>query len=324
MTCYSRAMLTKVNYAKLLTEQQNPRTKNFDQLSTLQMLKLINEEDRGVPQSIEPTFPAIEKAVSLMVKSIKGGGRVFFVGAGTSGRFGILEAAECPPTFGTSPALIQGIMAGGKQAVFRSKEGAEDNFKKGYITLLKKTKKNDCVIGIAASGVTPFVHGALKAASKKKLSSILITCSPSQEAKKAAMCLIAPMVGPEIISGSTRLKAGTATKLVLNMLTVTTMARLGKIYQNWMVDLRPKSLKLQKRAIRIVSHLGTVSEEVAERKLSEAGKSAKLAILMARSGKNAREAKKILKHSNGFLRKALAVEATARYVPRKVSERKSK
>lgn len=297
-------MPKKINYGQLLTEQQNPKTKNFDTLSTREMLKLINKEDISVPKTIQPVFPAIEKAVSLMVESIKKSGRIFFVGAGTSGRFGVLEAAECPPTFGTSPSLIQGIMAGGKSAVFKSKEGAEDDFKKGFQTLTKKIKKQDCVIGIAASGVTPFVHGALRAAKQKNSFSILITCNPGPEAKKSAMCLIAPIVGPEVISGSTRLKAGTVTKLVLNMLTVTTMTQLGKIYQNWMIDLRPKSFKLQKRAIRIVSHLGKVSEEVAEKKLLEAGKSAKLAILMAKTGKNHREAQKILKRSNGFLRQA--------------------
>lgn len=297
--------MNKVDYGKLLTEQSNPRTRKIDTLSIEKILDLINKEDQTVPQKVAKEKKKIAQGVKLIVASLKKGGRVFFAGAGTSGRLGVLEAAECPPTFNTPPELIQAFMAGGKEAVFQSQEGAEDRLDIGFSTFSKNLRANDIVIGVAASGVTPYVQGALMAAKKKKLKTILVTCSQSQALKKWADCLIAVKTGPEVISGSTRLKAGTATKLVLNMLTVTSMVQIGKVYQNWMVDLQPKSKKLYARALRLIQHLGQVAEKDALRYLYAADKQVKTAIVMGRTGWSKEKAAAELRKHRGFLFKAL-------------------
>ena len=297
--------MKKLDYGKLATEQSNPRSARIDCASVEQILAILNREDRSVPAAVGRARPQIARGVRLIVASLQSGGRLFFAGAGTSGRLGVLEAAECPPTFNTPPSLIQAFMAGGKSAVFQSKEGAEDRRDEGARMIRLKARKADVVVGIAASGVTPFVGGALAAARALKAKTILITCADARLFRHLADCIIAVRVGPEVISGSTRLKAGTATKLVLNMLTVTSMVRLGKVYRNWMVDLQPKSLKLRARALRLVTRLGEVPEKDAAHYLKQARGHAKLAILMARRKWNFRTAERKLTQAAGFLEKAL-------------------
>lgn len=297
--------MKKVNYAKLLTEQNNPRSRSIDSLSIEQIIGLMNREDQSIPRIIQHSKKQIAQAVRLIVKSLKQGGRLFFAGAGTSGRLGVIEAAECPPTFNTPPFLVQAVMAGGKKAVFRSQEGAEDRKDEAQKIFSQKLKKGDVCVGIAASGVTPFVQGAFAAARKKGAATILLCCTEASTFKSKVDCIISLKVGPEIITGSTRLKAGTATKLALNMLTVTSMIQLGKVYQNWMVDLQPKSKKLHARALRLIEHLGGVSKQEAERYLLQSKKKVKTAILMARKKWDYSKASQKLKQSSGFLHEAI-------------------
>jgi len=294
------------HFGKLPTEQTNPKSKQLDQISIEEILVLINREDQSVPRAVFACKKSIAQGVRIIVRSLKSGGRLFFVGAGTSGRLGVIEAAECPPTFNTPPSLIQAVMAGNRKAVFTSQEGAEDRENEGYKIIKKKACSKDVIAGIAASGVTPFVRGALRAAKSKGAKTLLITCNPSPAVKGRIDCLIAPKVGPEVITGSTRLKAGTATKLVLNMLTVTSMVQLGKVYDNWMVDLQPKSIKLHARAIRIIEKLGSVSHSDAKNLFLRSNKRVKPAILMAKMGLDYSTAINKLKAHSGFLKKALS------------------
>lgn len=294
-----------INFAKLPTEQPNLRSKSIDRLPVEAILALINEEDQKVPAAVGKVKKSIARGVNFIVNSIKSGGRIFFAGAGTSGRLGVLEAAECPPTFNTPPSLAQAVMAGGKRAVFRSQEGAEDRREESLRIFRKKLRPGDILIGIAASGVTPFVAGAFQAAREKKVPTILVACNASSPLKGLADCLISPKVGPEVITGSTRLKAGTAAKLILNMLTVTSMVRLGKVYRNWMVDLQPKSKKLTARAVRLIARLGEVTPEEAKNYLRKADKKVKPAILMARKKWTYSTAVRKLKKASGFLEQAL-------------------
>lgn len=297
--------MKKRDYARLPTERPHPRSGRIDCASFDKILTLMHQEDLKVVKAVGRIKPAISQGARLMAQSLKAGGKLYFVGAGTSGRLGILEAAECPPTFNTSPALIQAVMAGGKSSVFRSQEGAEDQFDKGHKTLTHKLKSGDIVCGIAASGVTPFVAGALKAGREKGAVTLLLSCNPSPRMAKSVNCVMAPQVGPEVITGSTRLKAGTATKLVLNMLTVSTMIHLGKVYRNWMVDLQPKSKKLKARALRLIENLGKVEPRKAETLLRNSHNQVKVAILMGRSGLSYPNAVLKLKRASGYLQKAL-------------------
>jgi N-acetylmuramic acid 6-phosphate etherase len=298
-------LVPKINYSRLPTEQNNPRTRKIDTLSTPEILKLIHEEDRLLPLAVWKVQSQIARGVNLIAASLQNGGRLFFAGAGTSGRLGVIEAAECPPTFNTPPSLVQAVMAGGRKAVFRSQEGAEDRRVEALQIFRRKLKKGDVLVGIAASGVTPFVQGAFQAAKEKKARTLLVTCNPSPAAKNLFDYLIAPNVGPEVISGSTRLKAGTATKLILNMLTVASMIRLGKVYRNWMVDLQPKSKKLKARALRLIEYLGSVPPKDSEKHLLRAKGKVKHAILMAKRNWDYKKASKALKETRGFLAKAL-------------------
>lgn len=298
-------MSAKSVYARLVTEQVNRRTRRLDSVSIEKALQLMHAEDASVSRAVQREHASIAKAVRIITKSLQNGGRLFFAGAGTSGRLGVIEAAECPPTFSTPPSLVRAVMAGGKQAVFRSKEGAEDDYQNGFDILSRQIRAGDVVAGIAASGLTPFVHGALQAARKKKARTILIQCNKLQKGSHPADCVIAAVTGPEVLSGSTRLKAGTATKLILNRLTVLSMVQLGKVYQNWMVDLQPKSRKLEARALRLVTHLGGVPEKKAAELFARAGRQVKTAILMARTGCDAAGARSRLKKTSGFLAKAL-------------------
>lgn len=295
----------RMDYAKLPTEQSNPRTRHIHRLSVIKILDLISREDQSVPLAVAKVKPAIARAVSVIVKSLGSGGRLFFAGAGTSGRLGVLEAAECPPTFNTPPSLINAVMAGGRGSVFRSKEGAEDRREEALRIFQKKLRAGDVLVGIAASGVTPFVAGALEAARIKKASRIVVACNNASPFRKLADIVIAPQPGPEVITGSTRLKAGTATKLVLNMLTAASMIRLGKVYQNWMVDLQPKSRKLRARALGLIKHLGSVPAKDAEVLLKRSHRNVKTAILMARKGLTYSQALTRLSKSRGFLEEAL-------------------
>lgn len=294
-----------MDYSKLPTEKQNPKTLLLDTFSIQKILRLMDQEDRQVPEAVKRVNSKIARAVSLIVSSIKKGGRLFFVGAGTSGRLGVLEAAECPPTFNTPPVLVQALMAGGKKAVFRSQEGAEDRELEAKRQIAKKVKSKDVVVGISASGVTPYVRSALQEARRHGASSVLVACNLSSPLQTLADVVIAPQAGPEVIAGSTRLKAATATKLILNRLTVVSMIQLGKVYGNWMVDLQPRSKKLRARGIGILKKISGLTDQKARSIFKKSEGQLKAAILMAKKNLSRRQALLRLKQNKGFLRKAL-------------------
>ncbi len=287
-----------------ITEKVNPRTRHLDKCSPLEIIDLISEEDKKVAEAVAKQKRNVARAVDLIVSRLRRGGRLFFIGAGTSGRLGVMEAAECPPTFGMHPSLIQGVVAGGKKALWRSIEGAEDSTNEAKKVLSKlRLGEKDIVIGIAASATTPFVLGALSYAKEKDSARVLITCNPINS--QLANINISLLVGPEVISGSTRMKAGTATKMVLNMLTTASMVRLGKTYGNLMVDVRPNSNKLKNRARRIVMEILGINNEKAEDLLKRSNWGVKVAVLMGMKKLSSQEAKERLAKHNGFLREAL-------------------
>ena len=294
----------------LTTEQRNPRSLNIDTLSTLKILKIINHEDSSVPADVAKEIPNIAKAVELIITALKSGGRLLYFGAGTSGRIGFLDASECPPTFGTPPNMIQGHIAGGRKAMFRSQEGAEDLEKNGANDILAaKVNKKDVVCGIAASKRTPYVIGAIKKAKKLGAATIYISCNSRKYFDiKAVDIAICPEVGPEIIMGSTRMKSGTAQKLVLNMLTTTAMIKMGKVYENMMIDLQPTNKKLTERSKKIVMIITGVSYNDAEKFLKESGGHVKTTLVMIKAGVSAAEAKARLKKTDGFVRKAIGLK----------------
>lgn len=296
--------MRRVHYARLPTEAVDPRTRDLDRLTPIGIARLMYRADRQAVAAVGKAAPAIGRAIDLVARAIGRGGRLIFVGAGTSGRLGVIEAAECPPTFDTPPSLVRAIIAGGRGAVFRSVEGAEDDDAEGARRVGRIARADDVVVGIAASGVTPFVHGALGAARRRGAGTVLVTCNPGVP-KRSAQVVIVLAVGPEVLAGSTRLKAGTATKLALNALTTGTFARLGKVYGNRMVDLRPRSAKLRARASRLVQEIGGVGARDAEKLLEAAGGNAKLAIAMARLGVSAVEGRRRLRAVEGSLRRAL-------------------
>jgi N-acetylmuramic acid 6-phosphate etherase len=296
--------MRRIRYEKLSTERADPGGAQLDVLSPVQVAKLMNQADRQAVAAVGQAAPVLGQAIELIAGALASGGRLFFVGAGTSGRLGVVEAAECPPTFDSPPSLVQAVIAGGRGAVFRSREGAEDDEGAGRREIARRARAGDVVVGIAASGVTPFVHGALREARRRSAATVLVTCNPDVSPRSARI-VIALAVGPEVLAGSTRLKAGTATKLALNTLTTGTFARLGKVYGNRMVDLRPRSAKLRARALRIVQELGGVRAPEATRLLKESGGNAKLAIAMARLALPAREARRRLETVSGSLRRAL-------------------
>lgn len=288
----------------LLTEKINPNTIDIDCYSSEQIIETIISEDRVILKAISEQKENISLAVNIIVDALAAGGRLFFVGAGTSGRLGILEAAECPPTFGTEPEMIQGIIAGGNDAIIRSVEGAEDSIEES-VEELKKMNLNsrDIVVGIAASSSTPFVNSALEYAKKTGCSTILVTCNPLQ--KTVSDIAISLIVGPEVIVGSTRLKAGTATKMVLNILTTASMILLGKTYGNLMVDVQPKSSKLKDRAIRIVMELCEIERSSAQILLENSSWNVKASVLMHKKNISLEESLNVLEQNGGFLKKAL-------------------
>jgi N-acetylmuramic acid 6-phosphate etherase len=291
---------------KPLTEQANPASAGIDGRSTAEILRIINHEDAMVAAAVAVEIPRIVRAVDAIVEAIRAGGRVFYLGAGTSGRLGVLDAAECPPTFGVPPDLFQGLIAGGEAALSRATEASEDDPASGERDLTERGfRKPDVLVGIAASGRTPYVLGAVAAARAMGAVTVGISCTPDSQLARAVDLPIGPLPGPEIIAGSTRLRAGTATKLVLNMLSTAAMIRLGCVYGNRMVNVRPTNAKLRDRAIRIVSEAGKVDLGRAEELLDEAGGSVRTAIVMARRNIARAQAELLLEAAGGRISAAL-------------------
>jgi N-acetylmuramic acid 6-phosphate etherase len=291
---------------KLLTEQPNPASASIDTLPTEQALRIINAEDQLVAAAVEREIPAIVRAVDAIVPALEKGGRLFYIGAGTSGRLGVLDASEIPPTFSAPPDMVQGIMAGGESALSRATETTEDDPAIGARDLSARGfTANDVLVGIAASGRTPYVLGAVAEAKRLGAVTVGICCSPDAELSLAVDFPIAPLVGPEILAGSTRMKAGTAQKLVLNMLSTGTFIRLGYVYGNLMVNVQPKNYKLVERARRIVAQAAGVSPERASELLAESGMKVRTAIVMGRVGVGRGEAEQRLAASRGRIRQAL-------------------
>ncbi len=294
--------------SKLATEQRNKNSMDIDARSTRGILEIINNEDKNVPLAVEKEIPYIEKAVEEIVKSLKDGGRLLYFGAGTSGRLGVVDASECPPTFGTPFGLIEGYIAGGTEAMFRAQEGAEDyeeNGAKDVVNLAKVTSK-DVVCGIAASRRTPYVIGAVKKAKELGATTLYVTCTPRETFNIESVDIpICPYVGPEVVMGSTRMKSGTAQKLVLNMLTTASMIKMGKVYENMMIDLQMTNKKLVERSKRVVITITGVSYEEATDYLEKAGGHVKTALVMIKANVTAEEAKERLQKADGFVRQAI-------------------
>ncbi len=298
--------MDRLNLKKLTTESRNKNTMDIDRVSTLEMVKLINNEDKRVAEAVENELPKIAEAIDCISERMNKGGRLIYIGAGTSGRLGILDASECPPTFGISEEIVQGIIAGGKEAIFRAKEGAEDSKELAVEDLKNKNiTENDTIVGIAASGRTPYVIGGLEYANKIGALTISVTCNANSQVSKAAKISIAPVVGAEVVTGSTRLKSGTAQKLVLNMLSTGAMIKLGKVYGNLMVDVKSSNEKLTERAKLIVCEATGISIEEATGVLNKTGFDVKLAIFMILSKLNKEEARIILDQNKGYIAKAL-------------------
>ena len=296
----------KINLNGLVTENRNINTMDIDKISTVEMLEKINNEDKNVPLAVKKEIPQIAELIEKAVERMRKGGRIIYIGAGTSGRLGVLDASECPPTYGVEPELVQGVIAGGEESMFKAKEGAEDSEELAVLDLKERNlNKNDIVIGIAASGRTPYVIGALKFAKENGALTASISCNKNSPIAKEADIEIAPVVGAEIVTGSTRMKSGTAQKLVLNMISTGVMIKLGKVYENLMVDVKATNAKLVERSKKIVMEATGVSREEAENKLNDTGFDVKLSIFIILSGLNKSEAKEILEKNNGYIAKAL-------------------
>lgn len=293
--------------SSLTTEQRNPASMNIDVASTEEILRIINDEDKVVPFVVEKEIPYITKAVDIIVEAFKNGGRLLYFGAGTSGRLGVVDAAECPPTFGTPYGMIEGFIAGGKEAMFRAQEGAEDHESNGAkdVVAARVTEK-DVVCGIAASRRTPYVVGAVKKAKELGAKTLFVTCNPREKFNiKEVDIAICPYVGPEVVMGSTRMKSGTAQKLVLNMLTTASMIRMGKVYENMMVDLQMTNKKLVERSKKIVMTITGVTYEEAAEVLKKAEGHVKTALVMIKAKVSREEAIERLNKVDGFVRKAI-------------------
>ncbi len=295
-----------VNLSQLVTEQRNPHTLHIDEVPTLEMVRMINQEDQAVALAVEKELPKIAEAVDLITARMEQGGRLIYCGAGTSGRLGVLDASECPPTYGVDPGRVIALIAGGEEALLHAIEGAEDSE-----TLCAQELEElgfcekDILVGIAASGRTPYAIGGMRYARSKGGAVLALTCNPGSEMAALADLAISPVVGPEAVTGSTRMKAGTAQKLVLNLLSTGTMIRQGKVYQNLMVDVQPTNLKLVERAKRIVMEASGCTYEEAARSLEEAGQNPKTAILMQLAGLSAEEASSRLQRCGGHIKRAL-------------------
>lgn len=305
-----------IDLARLVTEARNPATEHLDELPTLQMLELINSEDAKVAEAVRLELPSIARAVDEIAARFRRGGRLFYIGAGTSGRLGVLDASECPPTFSVPAELVQGLIAGGDRALRLSSEHSEDSPEDGARDLeqagFTREQRPDVVVGIAASGRTPYVLGALAYAKKMGCLTVGLSCVPRSELALAADIAITPVVGPEVITGSTRMKAGTATKLVLNMLSTGVMVRTGATYGNLMVNVRPTNAKLVDRAQRIIAEAAGCTSEQAAELLHESGNDVKTAIVMARLHVSRTDAEAALSRANGILAHVLHPERFTR------------
>ena len=291
-----------MNLKNLETEQRNPRTMHIDSMSTLDMVRTVNQEDAAVTQAVETALPDIARLIDGICERLQNGGSLYYIGAGTSGRLGILDAVECPPTYSTEPELVQGLIAGGTPAIFRAVEGAEDDPDLGRKDLEEiHYTKQDVLVGIAASGRTPYVIGAMEYAKSLGGVTIGVTCCPGSEIDTLAEVGIAPMPGPEVVTGSTRMKSGTAQKMVLNMLSTCTMIRLGKVYGNLMVDVKPSNEKLIRRCVSIVCAAAECDEAAATAALEQCGYHPKIAIVMLLCGCTAEEAEKRLTEKDGYI-----------------------
>ena len=290
----------------LITEQRNPNSMHVDSLSALEIVQLMNEEDKQVPLAIEKCLPQIAQAVECIVAAFQQGGRLVYIGAGTSGRLGVLDASECPPTFGVSPEMVKGIIAGGERALRHPIEGAEDSKAQAVVDLQTiQFSSKDVLVGIAASGRTPYVIGALEYAKRLGSVTVSIASNPNSAMANIVDIAIDTVVGPEVLTGSSRLKSGTAQKLVLNMLTTASMILMGKCYQNLMVDVQASNEKLKARAIRIVMQATDCDKAIAEETLKQADQNAKLAIMMILSGLDRAQAEALLEKHQGKLQLAL-------------------
>jgi N-acetylmuramic acid 6-phosphate etherase len=293
------------NFKQLLTETRHPDTHRIDQLSTLEMLEVINAADRTIAEAVHAELPRITQAVDGIADRLEKGGRLFYTGAGTSGRLGVLDASECPPTFNVDPGLVVGLIAGGDFALRHSIEGAEDDAQQGVEDLKEQgLRAADALVGIAASGRTPYVIGGLVYANHLGALTVGLSCVPGSEVERRAQIGITPAVGPEVITGSTRMRAGTATKLVLNMLSTGAMIRIGMVYGNLMVNVQPTNVKLKDRAVRIIAAATEVEEDRAAELLTQAG-TVRTAIVMEKLGLTREQALSRLNAANGRLRVAL-------------------
>ncbi|GKW10880.1 MULTISPECIES: N-acetylmuramic acid 6-phosphate etherase [Pectobacterium] len=296
----------KINLSQMMTESRNPASSQIDTLSTLEMLAVINAEDKKVSLAVEATLPDVAKVVDLVTEAFANGGRLIYCGAGTSGRLGILDASECPPTYGTPREQVIGLIAGGHTAILQAVENAEDNPEMGKQDLRNiEFNSRDVLVGIAASGRTPYVLGAMAYARHVGATVAAISCNQNSEMSKAADIAIEPVVGPEVVTGSSRMKAGTAQKLILNMITTSAMIRSGKVYSNLMVDVEATNAKLVQRQVNIVVEATECSPEEAESVLNECQRHCKTAIVMILGGLTAQQATAALSKNNGFIRKAL-------------------
>jgi len=293
-------------FARLATEQRNPRTLDLDTLAIPELLERINAEDRTVPEAVARELPHVARAVELIVASFRAGGRLIYVGAGTSGRLGVLDASECPPTFGSDPDLVVGVIAGGYTAVVRAVEGAEDRADQGAQAIDDlEVGPEDTVVGLAASRRTPYVVSAIARARSLGARTVYVTCTPREEFSLEVDVAICPVVGPEVVMGSTRMKAGTAQKLVCNMLSTASFVRVGKVYENMMVDLLATSQKLVERGRRTVMTVTGCDYNTAARAIDAADRSVKTAIVMLKRGCSRVEAERRLSEADGFVRAAL-------------------
>jgi N-acetylmuramic acid 6-phosphate etherase len=298
--------VSNLNLEQMTTESRDPDTTNLDRMTSLEIVTVMNREDEKIPEVIHPLLPKIAETVDWAIESLNHGGRIIYTGAGTSGRLGVLDAAECPPTFGVSPDLVVGVIAGGPGAFIKAKEGAEDDRELGRQDMIShKLNKNDIVIGLAASGRTPYVIGTLDYAKSIGCHTAAIACNAGSAIGKAADIAIEAVVGPEVLTGSTRLKAGTAEKMILNMISTAAMVGVGKAYENLMIDLMQTNEKLHARVEKIVTEATGVDNETARETIRKAGGDCKTAITMILADCSTEEASKRLKESNGHVRMAI-------------------
>ncbi len=291
-----------------VTEQENPRTSRIGSLPTSEVVRLMNEEDARVPESVGLVLADVARAVEKIVERLKNGGRLFYVGTGTSGRLGVLDAAECPPTFGVSPELVQGIIAGGYEALYRAVEASEDDRGAGARDLQARgVNAEDAVVGLTASGRTPYTIGAVEYARSLGAFTAAVACVPDSEITRVAEVSIVAVVGPEVVAGSTRLKAGTAQKMVLNMISTATMIRLGYVTGNRMTNLSARNEKLRARAVRIIQAEAEVDEPAAREALEEAGGDLRVALVMSKAASSREQAERALAESNGVVSRAISI-----------------